>query len=104
MFDISPKNNITRYRVWLPWLDKSTDQLHFPNALHPLADALKGFDVFDKIVWLRRLEVKGDQLLLTACDGAFEVITLKILVRNLKYYKNHKIINFKKWYLRLEEL
>ena len=101
MFDISPKNHITRYRVWLSWLDESTDQLHLPNALNPLADALKGFDIFDQIVWLWRLEVKGDQLLLTACDGTFKVIALEILVRNLKYYKNYKI---KKWYLHLEEL
>ena len=87
MFDISPKNYITRYRVWLPRLNESTDQLHLPYALNPLADALQGFDVFDQIVWLRRLEVKGDQLLLTACDGALEVVTLEILVRYLKYYE-----------------
>lgn len=92
MLDISPKNDITRYRVWLPRLDESTDQLHLPNALNPLTDALQGFDVFDQIVWLRRLEVKGDKLLLAACDGALEVIALKILVRYLKYLK---IIEFK---------
>lgn len=84
LLNIGSEDHVHKHWIGLAWLDESSNELEFPYALDPLADALQGRDVLQKLICLWWAEHELDYLFLASCHGALGVVALEVLVGGLK--------------------